>query len=253
MRVLVTRPREDAAAFAAELANNNHEALIEPLLEVEYLGAADSGLDLESAQALLFTSANGVRAFARIEESCDLPVYGVGDATAALARGAGFKEVYSASGDVLALAKLVTARLNPKGGTLLHVAAAKVAGDLQGLLQKSGFEIERHVLYRTEVRSAFSAQVCGFLTSGKIEAVTLFSPRTARTFANLVLAANLQGCLEDIFVVCLSQAVADQVAHLNWKGVRVAAEPNKEALMACLKILDREKNEKNRRRDDGRE
>lgn len=235
MRVLITRPREDAAAFAAELANRGHEALIEPLLEVEYLGVEGSGLDLKSVQALLFTSANGVRAFVRVEPRRDLPVYAVGDATAALARDAGFGEVYSAAGDVSALAKLVTARLNPMRGTLLHVAASKVAGDLQGLLEKSGFEIVRHVLYRTEVRSAFSAQVCGFLTSGEIEAVTLFSPRTARTFANLVLAANLQGCLEDIFVVCLSQAVADQVAHLNWKGVRVAAEPNKGALLACLK------------------
>ncbi len=80
MRVLVTRPEEDASALAAALAARGFDALVEPMLSVAPAPGVTPPLDLDGVQALLFTSANGVRALARLTERRDLPAFTVGDA-----------------------------------------------------------------------------------------------------------------------------------------------------------------------------
>ena len=60
MWVLVTRPEEDARSVAADLEKAGHEVLLEPLLTVEPLPAAEAPIDLTDVQALVFTSATPV-------------------------------------------------------------------------------------------------------------------------------------------------------------------------------------------------
>ena len=59
-----------------------------------------------ATDALLFTSANGVRALAALTPRRDLPALCVGPATAAAARQAGFVNCFEAAGDARALADL---------------------------------------------------------------------------------------------------------------------------------------------------
>ena len=148
MRVMITRPREDAEALAARLAERGIGSLIEPLLEISPLAAQP--LDLDSVQALLLTSANGARALAGATDKRDLAVFAVGPATAAAARHAGFLSVVTADGDVAALSDLVAARLDAAAGALLHVSGSAVAGNLAGRLGDGdggppcGFSLGRH-------------------------------------------------------------------------------------------------------------
>src|SRR5713101_572214 len=97
MRALVTRPREQSETLAAALASRGVEAIIEPLIEVHYCQAT---IPLAGVQAILCTSANGVRALARSSDERRLPLFAVGDATAARARAEGFAAVWSAGGNV---------------------------------------------------------------------------------------------------------------------------------------------------------
>ena len=60
MRVLITRPREDAEPLAGLLAERGYECFVEPLLEVDFTRAR--GADLPPHAAMLLTSANGARA-----------------------------------------------------------------------------------------------------------------------------------------------------------------------------------------------
>ena len=154
LRVLVTRPREDAESLIAALAIRAIEALVEPLMEIHW--QALEALNLAGVQAVLCTSANGVRALARASGERRAPLLAVGDATAARARAEGFDRVESAGGDVRDLARLATARLRPENGPLLHVAGNVVAGDLAGLLCARGFAVERRVLYEARAAAALS-------------------------------------------------------------------------------------------------
>ena len=147
-------------------------------------------LDLEGVQALLCTSANGVRATAARTTGRDLPVLAVGDATARAARDEGFAQVESARGDVESLARLAKARLDPAAGRLFHAAGSAVAGDLAGDLGSAGFRVERHVLYAAEPVHRTGPDTAEGLYAGTIDAVLFFSPRTAQSFVKVVLGGT---------------------------------------------------------------
>lgn len=234
MRVLVTRPEDDARAFAQALREAGHEVVLEPLLAVEPLPEEDAPISLAGVQALVFTSANGVRVLAGRTSERALPAYAVGDATARAAKQAGYRAVHSAAGDVEGLARLVVHRLDPAAGAVFHGAARALAGDLQGLLESAGFDVRRAVLYRTVPRQAFSPEAIRALASGAVDMVTFFSPRTAGQFVELAKAAGIDGALGGITAVCLSRAVAAKAEAASWATIRVAARPDQEALIAAV-------------------
>ncbi|HVI90187.1 MAG TPA: uroporphyrinogen-III synthase [Dongiaceae bacterium] len=231
MRALITRPQEDAADLAAALTDRGIEPLIEPLLQITPVAGAS--VDLDGVQAVLFTSANGVRAFASVSPRRDLPAYTVGDGSAAAAKLAGFTRIESAGGDVNALASLVCDRLKPEDGAVFHAAGSVTAGDLAGSLEGAGFTVRRVVLYEAVPATALSPETRMNLTLGGIDMVLLFSPRTATTFAQLWRQAGAPS-LERICAICLSAAVAREVGDLSWRDVFIAERPDLPSLLALV-------------------
>ena len=237
MRVLVTRPEADAASIAAELAARGDTAVIEPLLAI--LAKPDAAVELAGVQAFALTSANGARVLAQRTARRDLPVFAVGDATAAAARAAGFAAVESAGGDVVALAGLIASRLDPAVGAIFHAAARQVAGDLKGRLEAAGFTVRRVVLYEAVPSAAFSGATAAALREGRIDAALFFSPRTGRTFVRLLAESRLTATCDRMTAVCLSAAVAEEVKRLPWHALHIAAQPTQAALLDSLTALDR--------------
>lgn len=232
MRLLVTRPEPDASALARRLGAAGHEAIAAPLMTVRFMGDVP---DLAGVQALLFTSANGVRAFAHVAGRVPpLPAFAVGAATAKALGDAGFIDIRTADGDVVALAALVSDTLDPTAGALLHVAGTVTAGDLAGDLGAQGFEVRRAVLYEATAAEALPDAARAALESGSADGVLLFSPRTARLYAELVAAAGLGDAAVDVTAYCLSPAVADALQAALGAPVKVAAQPETESLIALL-------------------
>jgi uroporphyrinogen-III synthase len=229
MRLLVTRPLDDAQALADRLAERGHDATIEPLLTI----APDlrAPLPLDGVRGLVFTSANGVRAFALRSPRRDLPVFAVGAATAAAAREAGFAAVASAEGDVAALEELIAARASPADGPLLHVAGAVVAGDLAGRLAARGYDLRRATLYAAEPATRLSAAARAALEGGRLDGAMLFSPRTAEIFVALTAEPSLRAAVGGLTLFALSRAVADAAAPAGWRRIVVAARPDEAALL----------------------
>lgn len=243
LRALVTRPEDDAAPLAAALAERGIDVTVEPLLAIRPIPDAD--IDLDGVQALLFTSANGVRSFAELAGTRDLvgwqelPVFAVGNATAEASRSAGFTRVESAAGDVAALARLVAERLDPQAGALFHAAGSAVAGDLAGLLEQAGFTLRRAMLYEAKPADHLSPATVTNLANGWFDLVLFFSPRTAATFVALARAAGdgvVAGCGRAA-ALCLSPAVAAAAGELTWREVQAAQRPE---LPALLDLIDRE-------------
>jgi len=235
LRALVTRPRDDAAELAAALAARSIEAVIEPLLEIHYRSELPPGLS--GAQAVLCTSANGVRALARLGKDRTMPIFAVGDATAARARQEGFAAVESAGGDVDDLAHLVQQRLRPGDGRLVHVAGSAIAGDLAGGLRAAGFAVERIVLYEARPAAALSAATARALASGLIDFALFFSPRTAAAFIGLADKAGVTRALEHTAALSISAAADAALGGARFGERRIAAAPNQPALLAALDAL----------------
>jgi uroporphyrinogen-III synthase len=234
MHILITRPQEDAAALAQTLAARGIETTVEPLIAIQPVPAP--AIDLENVQAILFTSANGVRCFAAAHPRRDFKVFTVGDNSAAQARESGFGIVESAGGDVDSLAKLVIERLHPRDGALLHAAGANLAGDLRGQLQAAGFVVNRVVLYDAVPVTELSPATVMNLRLGGIDAVALFSPRTGRIFAKLWRQAQNgdEAGLKSVTALCLSAAVVDEIKELGWRHITTARTPDREGMLALI-------------------
>jgi uroporphyrinogen-III synthase len=233
MKALVTRPREDADEIAAALRARGWEPVIEPMFEIRFAeGAAETLAPmLEGAGAVLFTSANGVRAFARASARRDIEAFAVGDATAKAAREAGFTSVASAGGDVGDLARVVRERVEPPQ-PLVHAAARESAGDLATALP--GFELRRAVLYEAAPAERLSDATASALRAGEIGLAVFFSPRTAAIFRRLVESAGVTRGLAKADAAALSSAVAAELKPLKWRRVLVAPSPNQAALLAAI-------------------
>ncbi len=229
---MITRPREDARPLAEALAARGVETLIEPLLEIVPVPGAR--LDLAGVQAVLLTSANGARALAAATEARDVTVLAVGAATATAAAAAGFARVEAAGGDVAAMADLAASVCDPAAGALVHVAGSHVAGDLVGRLTERGFTLRRETLYTAKRAAAFSDAAVAALRQRTIDAVLLFSPRTAGSFVTLAARAGVTADLAHVRALCLSASVAGEAGAVTWRRLDVAQRPDQDALLALV-------------------
>lgn len=231
-RALITRPQEDAEGAAQELRARGYSVIVEPLLAI--VPVAGKTLDLSGVQAVLATSANGVRALAAATADRRLPVLAVGDASARCARDAGFAAVESAGGDADGLVALVRRRLDPGGGALIHAAGTAVAGDITGALTAAGYTVRREILYEARTAEALSATLADLLSARAIDIALFFSPRTAATFVTLAQRAGVASACHAVAAYCLSAAVAGKLGGLDWRSIRVATRPDQPSLLAAI-------------------
>src|ERR1700733_15762101 len=111
MAVLVTRPHPDNETTAATLRSRGFEVLLAPMLRFEPIAFQD---DTDARYgAVIVTSANalrGIEPHIAGHRLLQLPLYAVGEHTAAAARRLGFSKVIPANGDATALRDLMLAR-----------------------------------------------------------------------------------------------------------------------------------------------
>jgi len=239
VRVLLTRTEAASRALAERLRERGHVAVLAPLLGIAEEPEAEELLSraLEGAQAVLFTSAAGTRAFAALNPRRDLPALCVGEATAEAARAAGFVAVESARGNVESLARLVIARLQPGKGPLVHASAKQVAGDLGASLAPWGFTLRRPVLYEARPAAALAPATLEAIRGGGVDAALFFSPRASLTFVRLARAAGVAAECGRLAAVALSAAVAAPLGALQWRAVVTAQEPTEASLLQALDRL----------------
>ncbi len=229
--LLVTRPAVDAQDLNHRLHDLGFETIAAPVMEI--VTVPGPALDLTGVQAVLATSANGVRAVAERTTERGLPLYAVGDATARIARDLGFHRVESASGDVDDLARLVTGKADPSAGVLLHAAATSVAGDLAGMLDKGGFRIRREVLYEARPIAELGFEAKRAIRADGVDGVLIYSPRSARIFEDMLAHADLSEAATGMVAFCLSDNVAAALSG-PWRRKIVARQPAQESLLDAV-------------------
>ena len=230
---LVTRPQPDADALAARLVGLGHRAVVSPVMDIRIDPAQP--LDLGGVNTLVFTSTNGVRAFAARSPRRDLPVVAVGKRTAAAAHTAGFADVRDGGGTVAHLQQGFPALAPQQPGIVLHVCGRDVAGDLPHALQAQGYTVRSAPLYAAEPATSLAPEAAQALANGDISGVLFFSARTARLFDTLSAEAGLRPALPHVLAVCLSPAIASELPGSCWREIWISPMPTSESLMETLR------------------
>lgn len=228
-RVWITRAEPGASATARRVEAAGLVPLVVPLLETADLAGAAAELEaLPPSAVLAFTSANGVRAFARLTPRRDLKAWCVGTATAGAARLAGFVDVVAGTGDVEALARDLLAA--PGAAEIVHASAQEPAGDLVGRLAAAGRPARRLAVYAAREARPASARLQEALGA---ESILVHSPRAARILADLLSGRPGPGPR----VVGLSPACLAPLRSLDLAGMVAPASPLESDLINLLASL----------------
>ena len=225
LKVLITRPTEDAPATAERVRGAGYDPIIAPFMQVQHGMVAVP----ESAQAILVSSGNALPGLA----PCDLPLLAVGDVTAARARVKGFTDVSSAGRDAEALAALAAAQLSPKAGPLLLACGQGQGARLCADLRARGFRVIRRVAYSTAPVPVFPAAAESALRGGDVHAALFMSGQTAAAFIRLLPPA-LTPQLANVLALAIGNGAADALNQLPWRQVRLARNPTLDDLLALL-------------------
>ena len=228
MAILVTRPHPDDETTAASLRARGFDVLRAPMLRFEPVAFHE---DMNARySAVIVTSANalrGIEPHLKGHRMLELPLFAVGEQTAAAARRAGFTHVVSANGDAANLRDLVLASLKAKelkkASTLLYLAGAEIARDLASELEESGFRVVTQTTYRMIAVKSLPRETCDAFAANQVEAVLHYSQRSVRAFLDAARAAGVEISALAIPQCCISAAVASVVRDVGATQVVVAA------------------------------
>jgi uroporphyrinogen III methyltransferase/synthase len=219
--VVVTRAREQASAFARLLEAAGAEVLEAPAIALEppasWVPLDEALARLDTYAWVLFTSANGVRAFAerlgargldwRALGPCRLAA--IGPATAeALAvygmRADRVAEEFTAEGLLAALGD------EPVAGKRLLLPRAEVAREtLPEELRRRGAAVDVVPVYRTVSDLGAAAALREAFKARRVAAVTFASSSTVENFVEMLKGEDLPAFLDGVRIACIGPVTAE--------------------------------------------
>lgn len=235
MRLLVTRPRDEAERTATRLHARGHDVTIAPMLTIEPI----SGLQIPHGRfdAVLMTSGNAARMLVEHPGLADLlgvPVLAVGARTAQAARDAGFANVTSAEGDGGDLSRLAAELWPGRQPHMLYLAGDDRARDLPAELRPHGIVVETVVAYRAVAATILPAEAADAAREGRLDGVLHYSQRTADIFLSAVEGMGLSDSVRRMTHYGLSRRVVEPLRGAGWPYVRIAPTPNEDSLLDLI-------------------
>lgn len=230
--IILIRPLAQSNAFAKridEALPGRFTPLIAPLIEIV---EDDPYLPVDGAQALLFSSAQGVQSFAARSPIRNLPALCVGDRTAQVAAALGFS-AESAQGDAAALAQLAASSYLPDGGHMLYLRGNPAAGDVAGALMAEGIPTEEVILYHQ--RPLALCQAAQDVLAGRQQCIIpVFSQNAGLRLREAL--AEAPPMIAPI-IVAISDAALAPCADLQGAALHVAAQPSADGVLHALAQL----------------
>jgi uroporphyrinogen-III synthase len=226
MKIIITRPEEDAQPLGDKLKALGHSSVLIPLLKI----VARKGIEIprRNYQAICLTSANGVRVLDDISALRNISVIAVGPQSLQSAIEKGFTNAIAEGGDVVGLAACIVQNFDKNSGPLLYISGSETSGDLEGKLKAAGFDVDRVITY-----DAVPASLQGRASDvTSADAVVLYSPRSARLWFNEITTFNLLDAAKRLKHICLSANVAAALPQSWHKSI--ANSPTESALLALL-------------------
>ncbi len=226
MKLLITRPVEDAMPLAEKLEGLGHEAVIVPLLQIQ--PREDVILPEGPFQAVCVSSANGLAAKVDLSIFHHTPFFAIGPQSALEARRQGFDHVHDKGGNVEGLVRTMCKSLKPENGPVLYLSGSETTGDLEGKLKAQGFTVSRVIVYDA---SPCTVTDLPAMLDGS-EGVLLYSPRSAKLWAAQVQNAGVADQVKGLLHFCLSANVAANLPQ-GW-AKRVSRTPDENGMLTLL-------------------
>lgn len=208
------------------------DGLIARLSELGYNGIACPLLTIHPLEfsltadfdAALVTSRHAVLA----ARHSGLPVIAVGGETAEAAQEEGVTVIATGEGHASSL----QGRADIRNKRIVHLSGTHIAPGTEELL--NALNATRVHVYEARLSDEFPIPVIHSLEQGKLHAALMFSARAARHFTGLAKRATNNDLWRHVAGVALSARIADAMDGLPFASLRIAAAPNRNAVLEAL-------------------
>ena len=235
--IWLSRPREDSAAFANELAAHGLATIIAPVLHIVRQPVPAPAI--HNPAALLITSRHATHALASLPPTWrSLPAYCVGNATAQSAAEHGLTHIIPGTRNVLTLLPHIVSDI-ASGSNLLYLAGDETRTDVVSLLSHHDIHVTTSIVYRAIAERVLSDEIRNALSDGIVTACAFFSPRSAEIACKLMKQNNLVNAASHINAYCLSSNVAKAARSLPWAHVFTCNPPTRHALRELIVSRER--------------
>jgi uroporphyrinogen III methyltransferase/synthase len=232
-RILITRAAEQAAGLSTLLEAEGAEVVTLSAISIEP-AADDAALDeairqIERYQWVIFTSANGVRAFVERLHRADLDwralkgvrLGAIGPATAEALRASGVHPDFMPDEYV---AEAIIAGIGNVAGQRIMLPRADIAREALAVeLRRLGAEVEEIAAYRTVTRPLDAQTVTTALTT-RPDVITFTSSSTVRGFVAALPGLHPAEALRGVAVACIGPITAQTAREAGLTPQIVAKE-----------------------------
>ena len=231
--VLVTRPEPGATRTAERLTTLGFRPLVLPLTVIRSLPVA---IPDRQYDAVAITSANALRHAPQVSlrPFLHLPCFAVGEATAELARRAGFEHVYTGNGDGALLAGAINDSIMPGAG-LLYLTGRIRSPLFEEISGRTGRIVTPVAVYDTLPEIYDTDYLTGLFNTLPVDACLLYSVGGAEAFIGTIGKTSIHHLLESAEILCLSAGIAAVVSGQGFGRVRTAIVPRETALLEMLR------------------
>lgn len=174
----------------------------------------------------IFTSGAALRLGQVVPIAERISAYCVGSATTDLARSFGFSSQQAGETVQQLRQSLIDA---PPRAPLMHFRGRHSTGDLAKELQLAGLQCQERIVY-DQTSQNLSDAAKKLLESGRDVIAPVFSSRSAA-----ILSGQLEICSGRLFLVAISQKVADQWAGAQPHRIICALTPDQNAMQIAVK------------------
>jgi len=223
--VLLTREKTSSEKMAETLRAYGAEPIIRSVMKIIPAPLSEKEWAiLEKADDfdwLIFTSANGVKAFMDLINARGIRISSpkfaaVGLKTAKMIESYGFKvERWPKEFTAESLAEAFR-QAAPKGATALLLLGNLAKSDLETELHQAGMSVTRLDVYQTVLNAAIREALTDVLTNRRIDVITFASPSAIDFFLALTDGLDLKDFWNNALVACIGKVSA---AHARKRGL----------------------------------
>jgi uroporphyrinogen-III synthase len=229
IKILITREIEAATSTAEAVKALGFRPIIYPLIKIEpvpYELPHDFIPDY-----VIITSINTAYVAIKHDVLLKYPFIIIGEKSADILTRNQFK-VSATYIDSNSLLKSIQALKPPL--KFLYLSGDHIASDIPQKLTDMGHIVRRVIVYKSCKTSDFALNALN-----NIEAITFYSPRTARIFYEHITTQSAYSKLSRVTAICMSTNVAKALADLAFKEIKIAKLPTEEYMLKELERLSR--------------
>ena len=217
MHILLTRPLENSNNLILRFQSLGHKVLHIPLIVIQKVDYEN--LDFSLFKGIIFTSSNAIKNLDVKNIDKKIDCFCVGNVTEAIAKGVGFQNIYSASGNVNNLKEIILQNFESSKGKLLYVSGELISNDLDQQLISEGYNVKRIINYRANHIEKFNLELIEKLKEKMPDIVYVYSQNSALSLLKLIKNYSLENLCMNTNVMCMGEKTSSILNEIKWKKI----------------------------------